>query len=356
MLLVHQHKPVPGLSLLERHQGLVDLRHGPQVNPGLELLAVRQLDALSDLLGGTDQATTDLDAASDKGETVEARQLLLRQAALDEGTVQLEEAEVSLQRHVCLGNGADDEVEGHGVGLVPVLVLLRRNVLGAHRLGVGALVGPAGNRNNLIRSQRLGKENSEVAESSESNDSDGLAGPAAVALQRRVHGDTGAEHGRENVRGERDVRQLDHEVAGDSCVVGVATPGLGAVGVLAVGTHHLGALFSDNKLVLNVEFDPGERKTYVALIADRAGVAVGAQTGAALRTNSDTVSKLDVPHLGTDADGGSNDLVADTDGVVGSSPSGAESVDVTACCGGDMSASGRKYRGTKNVGLPQIPQ
>lgn len=184
----------------------------------------------------------------------------------------------------------------------PVLILASGDeVIRAKLEGISLLVGFAGDGDDAVCAEGLGEEDTEVAQTTDTDDTDCLAGTAAVLAERGVCGDTAAEHGG-SIGGGDGVRDLDDEVGGGAVVGGVATVRLAAVGVGAVvGADHA-----------------------VAVLLETSGasltVAVEVLAGGALRTDTDTVSDLDVTGgLGADADGGTHELVADAAGVVGGS-------------------------------------
>jgi hypothetical protein len=244
MLFVNQDKSVSWYSLLELNQGLVDLSHRPEVNPGLNTLLICQLNHISDLLGGSDQRSSDLQSTSDQGESADSRKLILRGADLDEDPVSSEELEVTSKRHVGSRNSGNDQVQALGMGGSPVRVLVGRDVkIGTHSEGVSALRGLAGDSNDLVSAKRTCEENSEMSKTSESNNSDALSGTATVADKGGVDGDTSAHHGGEDLAGEGDVGKLDDEVGGDTGVVGVSSEGLVAALVFRpISSNEAGAL------------------------------------------------------------------------------------------------------------------
>lgn len=132
-----------------------------------------------------------------------------------------------------------------------------------------------------------------MAQATEADDADLLAGTAAPGLEGRVDGDTAAEE-RSGELGLQALRDLDDEARLGAVVRGVAAVGLVAVLVdAAVRVDVLGA---------------------VGLVVAVAGNALGARVG--LGADADEVANLDVAlGVGTNADGLADNLVADDAGV-----------------------------------------
>jgi hypothetical protein len=256
--LVLKHEPVPGNTLLEVDNSVVGISHGPLVDPGVDLLVGSELQHLPDLGGRTDEGATDLDLLQDEGKRHKLRNGVFRSADLNELAANVEEAEVLGQGETGAGDGADDQVERVGVlGLVALLLggnlekLLVRVIFGtilgrgeayeavcAHLesvllLGVGAADG------NNVGSHGFGPKETEVAETTDADDTDTLAGTTAVLLQGRVESDTATQHrcrlGRVNAVGDD-----EDEIVVSSPVACISAVGLLASGPLAVvRSNHL---------------------------------------------------------------------------------------------------------------------
>lgn len=115
---------------------------------------------------------------------------VVAESNLVEATHHLKGAEVLL--HVELVDrvgGVEDEVEGEGELLVPVLLAGHDEFLGSHLEGVLLLVRAVGEDVDLS-SQGDGPEDGEVAETSQADDCDLLAWTGAEADERAVDGDT----------------------------------------------------------------------------------------------------------------------------------------------------------------------
>jgi hypothetical protein len=298
VLLVHQHISVSSLALLHIHNGLVGILHGSLLNPRLDVLVNSELQHLLDVLRSADKAAAELESALDQGEGVDGRKLArVGGTDLDEVTAAAEELEVVAEGHLGAGDGADDQVDGLGVLVRPALIVVGGDVgVGAESEDLVSLGGLAGDTDDLVSAEGLCEEDTEVAETTNTDDADSLAGAAAVCAQGSVDGDTAAEHGGGELRGDT-VRDLDDEAGVGAVVVGVAAVGLADVAGVdgAVCADHLGA---------------------VVEAADGALAAVFAETAAGLGTYTDSVADLDVLDLVTDADGLADDLVADTAGCL----------------------------------------
>lgn len=198
-------------------------------------------------------------------------------------------------------DGGDNEVEGAGVVLGPVGIVIGGDVgISAELQSILLLVVLARDGNDLVGAKGLGEHDTEVTETTNTNDTDTLAGSAAVVFQGRVHGDTTAEHGR-SLGGGDGVGDLNDETRGRAVVQGVTAIGLAAVLVDAV----VGANHGVAAVLL---------KTRGALLA----VTVAAAARVALSTNTNTVSNLDITlGLGTNANSDTDDFVTDTAGVHG---------------------------------------
>jgi hypothetical protein len=221
--LVLEDESVPGHTLLEVDDSLVGLLHGPLVDPGVDVLVSSKLQHLPDLSRGTDEAATDLDLLEDESESHELRNRVFRSTDLDELTTDVEQAEVAVDGETRARDSADDQVKGVGVGLLVALLGGGNELVGAHLesillLGVGTADG-----NDLVGAERLGPQQTEVAETTNTNDTDTLAGTTAVLLEGRVESNATAKHRCRLRRG--------HSVGDGEDEVVVAAPVLGVTAV-----------------------------------------------------------------------------------------------------------------------------
>lgn len=206
-----------------------------------------------------------------------------------------EELEVVAEGHLAAGDGADNDVDGLGVLVGPVLIVVSGDVrVSAESENLVPLGGLAGDTDDLVGAESLCEEDTEVTQATDTDDTNSLSGTAAVVAERSVDGDTTAEHGSGKLRGKR-LGDLDDETRVGTVVVGVSTVRLAdAVGVDgAVGADH------------------------VVAVVDSAGRALNAvltETAASLGTYTDAVADLDVLDVLANLDGLADDLVADTAG------------------------------------------
>jgi hypothetical protein len=307
-LLVLEDESVTGQALLEVDDGLVGILHLADLNPWLDGLIGSKLEHLLDLLGGTDERTTNLDAVGDESEGVDGREVAaVGSTNLDESAANLQEGEVLGHGHLLAGDGADDQVEGTGVLRSPVLVLSGGNVLVSTELeNIVALVVLAGDTDDTVSTEGLGEQDTKVTETADTDDTDSLSGTTAVVDEGRVDGDTTAKHGSSIGRLDT-LGNLDDEGTVGAVVVGVATVGL----VLAVGVD--GSVGVDGLLAVG----------HVAVLAVN---ALEARLG--LGTNTDTVADLDVLDLLANTDSLADNLVADAARVGSWAPTGGKHVDV----------------------------
>ena len=138
---------------------------------------------------GTDRATV-------AGELLghEGGDRLVTEADHVELTPDLESAEVVVEVELVNGVGSvDDEVESKLVRLVPALLLGADELLSTHLKGILLLVGRVGDGVDLS-TESLGPQQSEVTKTTDTDDTNLLAGTSAEANKRRVDGQTSAEH------------------------------------------------------------------------------------------------------------------------------------------------------------------
>lgn len=203
-LLIHQHVPVPRLARLHVLHHLVRLLQTPRLHPRLDLLIGSQLQHFRDLGGNAaDGAAANLDAVAQERERVDRGQLAsVGRADLDEGPVDFEQPQVARQGHLGARNGANDQIQRPLVFGLPVLLLVRRNVLVRPQLDcVPALIRLATNPDNSVGTKRFGKQYGKVPQAAHAHDADRLSRTTTILLQGGIHRDTAAEHGRRVLRG-----------------------------------------------------------------------------------------------------------------------------------------------------------
>lgn len=176
----------------------------------------------------------------------------------------------------------------------PVLVLSGGDVVvGTQLESVLALVVLARDADDLVGAHGLGEQDGEVAQATDADDTDLLTGSGAELLQRRVHGDTAAEHGG-GVLGRETLGHLDNKVRRASVVQSVAAVCLVAVGELGI-----------------VCVDPVGAVVLLVVLASIARSVAG-EARVALGADADNVTDLDAAlGLGSDANGDTDNLVAD---------------------------------------------
>lgn len=109
--------------------------------------------------------------------------------------VNIEHGQVGIEIEALGGvGGVDNEVEGHLVRDVPILVLSSDETIGAHGLGVGLLGVRAGDDPDF-GTEGLGEEDAKVTDATKADNTNLLARTAAVADEWRVGGQAGAKHG-----------------------------------------------------------------------------------------------------------------------------------------------------------------
>ena len=225
--LVLKHIPVPRQALLEVNKSLVGIGHGPLVDPGVDFLVSSELQHLPDLIRRADEGAADLDLLQDEAEGHETRHRVFRRADLDELAANIEQAEVAGEGHTRAGDGADNEVERVGVGLLVALLGGGDKLRRPHLKSVLFLAVRSANSHYFVCPERLSPEESEVTETTNADDADTLAGTAAVLLQGRVEGDTTAQHRRCLGRVDA-VGDGEHEMT-----ISAPVPRITAVGLLA---------------------------------------------------------------------------------------------------------------------------
>jgi hypothetical protein len=200
------------------------------LDPGLDVLLRGEfehglhLGAVTDVRG-TNRAAVTGELLGHKGGDG-----LVTEADHVELTPDLEGAEVVVEVELVNGvGGVDDKVESEFVRLVPALLLGADELLSTHLKSILLLVGRVGDGVDLS-TEGLGPQKSEVAKTTDTNDTDLLAGTSAEADKRRVDGQTGAEH--RGCDGSLDVvGDLEYEVVVGTDVRGVTTLRDGAIRV-----------------------------------------------------------------------------------------------------------------------------
>lgn len=174
LLLVDKNISVAGLASLHVNDGLVGLLHGALLDPRLDLVIDAELEHILNLGGRADGAATELDATTDQSEGVDGREVsTVGGTDLNEGTLDLQEGKVAGERHLLAGDGAYDEIESASVGLFPVLVIIGGDVAISTKLeDLVLLTGLAGDTDNLISTECLGEEDTKVAKTTNTDDTD----------------------------------------------------------------------------------------------------------------------------------------------------------------------------------------
>lgn len=298
-LLVHQNVTETGRASIHVLNGLVGLLHRTLLDPRVYLLVSSELQHLTDLIGATDEGSTKLDTLHDQREGGDLQSTILRGTELDESSTELEELAVLNNGHLRRRNSGDDQIQRLSVLSSPVLILTSRDVrIRTELQRILLLVTLAGDCDDAVSTKCLGEENTKVTETTDTDDTDRLAGSTAVLLQGRVGGDTTAEH-RSSLGGGNGVGDLDDKGRGRPVVKRVSTIRLAAVGISTV-------ICANHAVAVLLE-----------VASTRVAVTVLVQAGTALRTNTDAVSNLDVANsLGANAHGSTDDLVSDTAGVL----------------------------------------
>lgn len=182
----------------------------------------------------------------------------------------------------------------------PVLVVVGGNVvIAAQGESLLSLLSLSRDGDNLVAAERLGEDDTEMPQTTETQDGDLLARAGLPVLQGRPHGDATTEHGGSIFRSQA-LGELEDEVGGRAVEESVATLGLVAVAMgRVVCLDQTGAVGLEAVLTL------------VAL-------AITLQARVGLGANTDNVADLDVAlGLGADANGDTDDFVSDNEGVLG---------------------------------------
>ena len=127
-----------------------------------------------DFVRASDGAAADFDAIADESESVDVGKLAtVRGSDLDKGTLSLEQRDVTLKRHLSAGHGRDDQVKSAAVVLCPVLVVIGGDVsVGTELEDLVLLACLTRDTDDLVSSKSLGEEDTEVAETTDTDDTD----------------------------------------------------------------------------------------------------------------------------------------------------------------------------------------
>jgi hypothetical protein len=174
--------------------GLRSLGHWSGLYPSLDVVLDGDLEHLLNVTGGSNERTSQ--RATKKSPRHERRDTRITQTNEDHVSTRLKERQVqAVDRHVLLEGSAEEDIEETLVLLYGSLCILGSDEsIGtellnglALRVGVGDGIG--------LGSESLGELETEMAETTDTDDSDTLAGTGTVVLERRVASDTSAEHG-----------------------------------------------------------------------------------------------------------------------------------------------------------------
>ena len=235
----------------------------------------------------------------------EGRDGLVTETDHVELTPDLEGAEVVVQVELVNGvGGVDDKVEGELVRLVPTLLLGADELLGTHLESILLLAGRVRDGVDLS-TESLGPEEGEVTQTTDTDDTDLLTRASTEADQRRVDGQTSAEHGSGD-RGLEVVGDLEDEVVVCTDVRGVTTLRDGAIRVrCTVCVDGVGAVV----LLVSLAVVAGQVGTNLSTNTDWIVVNMVCLQ-IELWTERTSVADLAVRDLVADLDDLANDLVA----------------------------------------------
>lgn len=197
------------------------------------------------------------------------------------------------------GNRRNNQIQGTNIFLLPTLIIVSGNIsVGSEFQGILSLVGAPGNGDHLVGTERPGEHNCEVAQSTDPNDANFLAGASAIFAQGRINSDATAQHwGR--VCWRETIGDLEDEMCWRTVVQGVS-----AIGLAAVHVH--GVVRGDYVRALGLAVG----------LAFPAG-ALAAPAGISLSSHTDKVADFDILNLGANPHGSSHDFVANANRVVG---------------------------------------
>lgn len=174
LLVVAKDVTVTSLACLHVDNSLVGFLHGTLLNPRVDLLVSCQLQHLVDLVRGTNSATADLNTIHDQSEGVDVGKLSsVRSSDLDKSASGLQQGDVAIKRHLSAGNGTDNQVKSAAVVLCPVLVVVGSDVsVGTKLENLVLLACLARDTDNLVGAKGLGEKNTEVTETTDTNNTD----------------------------------------------------------------------------------------------------------------------------------------------------------------------------------------
>lgn len=289
LVITSQGKPVANISLLHPEHRLLEtlLTDLQLLHPALQALVGRQLKHGQHLLPAAQMTRSDQNSVRDEVLRLDDLAFFLGQTDADPAAMHIHHRQVLGQVEALGGvRAVDDEIEREPVRLFPAL-LRRGDVSVRTKLARIGLLGPTAGDGPDLRAQRLGEHHAKVADASQADDTDLLTGPGPVADQRRVCGQTGAEHGGDEV-GLEGVGDGKHPVLVGANVGGVAALAddarLGPLGAVCVDHE-------DRAVGLVV---------VLALLAFTAGVGLSA--------DADTLAFLDQGHFGANANCTADDL------------------------------------------------
>jgi len=185
LVLVDENVPVTSLSIGHVDNSLVGFLHRSLLDPRLDLLVGRELEHLINLSWRANGTATKLDAIGNKSESVDGRKVAtIWGTDLDKGTLDFQQGEITGKRHLFTGDGRDNEVESAAVSLFPVLLVVGGNVLvGTELENLIFLAGLTRDTNDLVSTECLGEEDTEVTETANTDNTD-LKGRASIV---RMH-------------------------------------------------------------------------------------------------------------------------------------------------------------------------
>ena len=271
-----EHKAVADVTLRHTLNRLGAVLHVNELDPGLNVLLGRELehregfDLRANVTGAKESTLarkvlhTELD-------------LVLRHTDRDNTALSLEHAQECSEVNGSSRCGVDDDVERLGLELVgPLVIIASRDKLGSTHLERVVTLRARVRDGNNLGTKGLGKQNAEVAETTNANNGDALAWADIAAHQWAVQRQTSAKHRGGMLRG-NGVRDREHELLVSTDRVRVTTLGDAAIRPeRVVSVDHVALAVTDT----------------VILVVMLAGVAVHARAN--LRTDTNAVANLDV--------------------------------------------------------------
>lgn len=183
--LVLKNVPIPSLAIIHVNNGIVGVLHRPLLDPRLDLFLSSKLQHLLDLSRRTDTTTSDLDSTHEQRKSIDVRQLaLVWRTDLNEVAKGLEHSQVAIEGHLSARDSTDDEVQCAGVMLSPVLVFIGGDVsVGTELEYVVALFSLATDSYDFVCAESFGEEDGEMAQTANSDNSNGFSGTTAESFQ-----------------------------------------------------------------------------------------------------------------------------------------------------------------------------